>query len=138
MTQMEQHRAWREAEVGDICAKPHPLDGRGKTTVNNWQARLLHDNLLMNKKTLTNILMETIKFISFPLPNAESRRGHEGLTRMRSRSKGERTRAVNVLDTTVGGFFSGSRNKCCAETRYQHHLPSGLSEDRNPFTAHLP
>uniref|UniRef100_A0A0E9WZP2 Uncharacterized protein n=1 Tax=Anguilla anguilla TaxID=7936 RepID=A0A0E9WZP2_ANGAN len=27
-------------------------------------------------------------------------------------SRGERTRAVKVLDTTVGGFFSGSRNKC--------------------------
>lgn len=25
-------------------------------------------------------------------------------------------RAVKVLETTVGGFFSGSLNKCCAET----------------------
>lgn len=33
-------------------------------------------------------------------------------TRMRRSKKGERTSAVKVLETTVGGFFSGSLNKC--------------------------
>lgn len=33
-------------------------------------------------------------------------------TRMRRSRKGERMSAVKVLETTVGGFFSGSLNKC--------------------------
>ena len=37
----------------------------------------------------------------------------EGLTRISSRRKGERMRAVKALETTVGGFFSGSLNRCC-------------------------
>lgn len=37
------------------------------------------------------------------------------LTRMKSKSSGERIKAVNVLDTTVGGLFSGSLKRCCRE-----------------------
>lgn len=37
---------------------------------------------------------------------------------MSRRSKGDRMRAVKVLETTVEGFFSGSLNKCCKETEY--------------------
>ena len=32
---------------------------------------------------------------------------------MSSKRKGERMRAVKALETTVGGFFSGSLNRCC-------------------------
>lgn len=38
------------------------------------------------------------------------------LTRMSSKSSGERISAVNVLDTTVGGLFSGSLKRCCKQT----------------------
>lgn len=38
------------------------------------------------------------------------------LTRMSSKSSGERINAVNVLDTTVGGLFSGSLKRCCKHT----------------------
>lgn len=39
--------------------------------------------------------------------------GLEDITSMSKSRNGERTKAVNVLDTTVGGFFSGSLNRCC-------------------------
>lgn len=43
-----------------------------------------------------------------------------------SRSRnGERTSAVKVLETTVGGFFSGSLNKCW---RQKHVLKLKLLE----------
>lgn len=42
------------------------------------------------------------------------------LTRMSSKSSGERINAVNVLDTTVGGLFSGSLKRCCKHTNPAH------------------
>lgn len=39
--------------------------------------------------------------------------GQKTITSMSRSRNGERTKAVNVLDTTVGGFFSGSLKRCC-------------------------
>lgn len=36
---------------------------------------------------------------------------------MRRSKNGDRMSAVKVLETTVGGFFSGSLNKCCRDKR---------------------
>lgn len=36
---------------------------------------------------------------------------------MSSSRKGDRTRAVKVLDRTVGGLFSGSRNICWTDKK---------------------
>lgn len=45
-------------------------------------------------------------------PKTECLLGRDKLTRIKSRSSGESIKAVNVLDTTVGGLFSGSLNRC--------------------------
>lgn len=39
------------------------------------------------------------------------------ITRMSRSRKGDRMSAVKVLETTVGGFFSGSLNKCCKDKK---------------------
>jgi len=43
--------------------------------------------------------------------------GQKVLTSIIRSRNGERTKAVNALDTTVGGFFSGSLNRCCRNNK---------------------
>lgn len=49
------------------------------------------------------------------------------LTRMSSKRSGERIKAVNVLDTTVGGLFSGSLNRCCEKKPFRSTTQDQLS-----------
>lgn len=112
MAYVKENSAGWQCEVWDIGSKFKPLNMRERKNEHDRHDKSLRMiDWIHRKVTYHNINLHRFNISQFL--DVLIIMGHKVLTSMSKSRNGERTKAVNVLDTTVGGFFSGSLNRCC-------------------------